>query len=383
MKPALTTSIVLVLIAAVVSWFLLTHERKEEVYYTGYTGEARWNRYLAAERLLNALGIEADTRDAFQPTDWLPAPTDTLVIPVNPTIMTPAESHALYSWVEVDGGHLVILPPDELNDDVHEFMTTFGFDYEYRHDAAEEIEEDVVADEDANASAESDDVYDYTVALSSTPYRISNQWGGDVVTLEDELGNIAARSSLGNGFVTVLGSASYFTNAYIEDADHARLLLDVVAGYVDPGIVWFVSQAAFPSLAEVIWVSMPYVVITLLAGFLLWLWAALPRFGPKVEPITDDRRSIGEHISAAGSFEWRHDGAKALADSVVNAVLHEAERKHPGIGRLPADKQAQSLAHLTGIDAQVILDAFTAAGEPRPREFTENIQLLQTIRKAL
>jgi putative intracellular protease/amidase len=41
------------------------------------------------------------------------------------------------------------------------------------------------------------------------------------------------------------------------------------------------------------------------------------------------------------------------------------------------------LAHLTGIDQQKVLDAMLAAGGDRPRDFTDNVQLLQTIRKAL
>ncbi len=382
MRPTLVTLVSLLIFAALVAWFLATYEREEVEVYEGYQGEARWNPWLAAEMLLNRLGIESDTRESLQPTEWLPPATDTLIVRANPTISVGDELDALYSWVQASGGHLVLLPPAEESADVDLLLSLFGLGFE-------EVESDTDADYDAESAAEEDDAedddaYDYLVALGMTRYRVTNTLDeGAATTLEDEKGNIAVRVADGNGFVTAIASERYFTNTMLEDADHARLLLDVVAGYVDPGKVWFVFQSDFPPLWLVIWQAAPYLVVTLAAALLLWLWAALPRFGPKVDPDDEDRRSINEHVSAAGSFAWRHEGSQALADSVVRALLHEAERRHPGIGRLPVEKQAESLAHLTGLDAQTILDGLVGAGDNRPRDFTDNIQLLQTIRKAL
>ncbi len=384
MRQTLATGLSIAVVAAFVAWFLYTYEREEVEVYSGYQGEARWNPYLAAEMLLTKLGIEAETRETLRPTEWLPPSTDTLIISADPTIAVGDELDALYAWVQSEGGHLVLLPPEEESADVDLLLSLFGLGFEeVDPDPIGDDPDDESVDDGAEESVE-DYESDYTLALHRTYYRITNTLDSEAVTtLEDDKGNIAVRVEDGNGFVTVIASDLYFTNSYLDEADHARLLLDVVAGYVDPGKVWFVFQASFPPLWQVIWDAAPYLVLTLVAALLLWLWAALPRFGPKVEPSTEDRRSINEHVSAAGSFAWRHEGSEALAASVVRAVLQEAERRHPGIGRLPAEKQAEALAHLTGIDAQTILDGLVAAGDNRPRDFTENIQLLQTIRKAL
>jgi hypothetical protein len=224
---------------------------------------------------------------------------------------------------------------------------------------------------------------DYALMLAHADYRIETARHDAVAALSDDAGNVAVRVAEGDGYVTVVASGDFFSNMLIDEADHARLLLDVVAGYLDPGKVWLIFQSSFPSLGDVIWETAPLLVISLVALFSLWLWAKTPRFGPKLEPAGEDRRSISEHVSAAGAFTWRHAGSEVLANSAVTALLHAAERRHPGIGRLSSEKQAQSLAHLTGLDVELIFNALISAGRERPREFADTIQLLQTIRKAL
>ena len=385
MRTIVGSALAVLATAGLVVWYYATHEKVEEEVWVGYSGEARYNAFLAADRLLNAVGIEAESRESFLPTNWLPEASDTILMRASATDATGEEFDALTQWVSDWGGHLVILPPREPSAAVDDLFANFGLDLEY----VEPDEADPTDDTDANDAeteaevASEDKEYDYEVFLSHTDYRIRTDRDDAVATLSDELGNIAVRVADGNGYVTVVASAAYFTNDLIDDADHARLLLDVVAGYLDPGKVWLIFQASFPSLGELIWEAAPYFVMSLAALFGLWLWATMPRFGPRVLPDSEDRRSINEHVSAAGAFTWRNAGSEALLESAITALINDAERRHPGIGRLPMEKQAESLGHLTGIDANVIFNAMIAADGERPREFTDNIQLLQTIRKAL
>ena len=367
--------------AGLVAWYYATHEKVEEEIWVGYSGEARYNAFLAADRLLNAVGVEAESRESFLPTSWLPAASDTILMRASATVATGEEFDTLTQWVSDRGGHLVILPPREPSAAVDDLFANFGLSLEYIEPDETDPADDS-ADDDAEATSP-DDEYDYEVFLSHTDYRIRTDRDDAVATLSDDLGNIAVRVADGNGYVTAVASAAYFTNDLIDDADHARLLLDVVAGYLDPGKVWLIFHASFPSLGELIWQAAPYLVTSLAALFGLWLWATMPRFGPRVLPDSEDRRSINEHVSAAGAFTWRNAGSEALLESAITALINDAERRHPGIGRLPMEKQAESLGHLTGIDPNVIFNAMIAADGERPREFTDNIQLLQTIRKAL
>jgi hypothetical protein len=63
--------------------------------------------------------------------------------------------------------------------------------------------------------------------------------------------------------------------------------------------------------------------------------------------------------------------------------MHEAESRHPGIGRLSMENQAKQIAKLTGLSAQDIMDVLINQDIPRHREFTHNMQALQRIRKKL
>jgi hypothetical protein len=185
------------------------------------------------------------------------------------------------------------------------------------------------------------------------------------------------------GYITLVSGAHFFSNYGIDDSNHARLLMDTVAGYVDPGKVWFIYDAAFPSLMQVIWQNAPYLVCGFLVALFFWLWSIMPRFGPAVTPASPARRSIVEHIRAAGQFAWKNRGAVSLANSSTAAVMHEAEFRHPGIGRLSARDQARQIAKLTDLPAQTILDVLTDQHIPKHREFTHKMQALQRIRKRL
>ena len=238
-------------------------------------------------------------------------------------------------------------------------------------------EENEGGDEDADA-------YSYFIDLDYTLYRIEATDPDTVLAaLSDEEGPIAIRRSWGDGFITVLADSSYFTNYSLNNLDHARLLLDVVAGYLDPGKVWFVYDASFPPLWRRIWVAAPYFVIGFFVLLFAGLWSRMPSFGPTILPEPPVRRSILEHVRAAGHFAWRNDGTYELSRAAATALIHDAESRYPGIGQLAADKQARRLSQITGLNAQDILDALTDKGNPRHREFIQHMQSIMKIRNEL
>jgi hypothetical protein len=375
-----STIALLVLLATTIfaAWFFTTHEKRLRHEFTGYRGEARVNDYLAADMLLNELDIEADSRASLIPSEWLPEYGDTIVTRLSTNIAIGAERDLLTAWV-ADGGHLVLLPPENESRIVDEFLQSLGFRL-VTHDE-DEVDE---GGEDESENDGDEDDYEYLVDLDDTWYRIEMADESTLgARLSDELGAVAARRTWVSGYVTVLASANYFTNYSLDQSSHARLLLDAVAGYVEPGKVWFIYDAAFPALWQVIWDNAPFIVIGLMIVLITWLWSIMPTFGPAIRPDRAVRRSILEHVRAAGHFSWRNQGVRALASSSAAAVMHEAETRHPGIGRLPTQDQARQIAKLTGLTAQEILDVLIDQETPRHREFTHNMQALQQIRKRL
>jgi len=372
-----STIALLFVLAAVIfaAWFFATHEKRARDEFIGYQGEARVNDFLAAEMLIDELGIAAESRSSLMPSDWLPESSDTIVTRLSTSVALQSEREPLTNWVN-NGGHLVLLPPIEESGVTDEYLAELGFRL-VKVEPGDHDQQD--ANEDSNS-----DAYEYLVDLESTLYRIdtTDDYALDA-KLADDQGMIVARRSLGAGYVTVVANGHYFANRSLDESNHARLLMDTVAGYVDPGKVWLVFQSAYPSLWQVIWNNAPYVVASLAIALLLWLWSIMPKFGPAILAEAAVRRSIIEHVKAAGHFVWRNHGAKALAGSSTAAILHEAESKHPGIGRLSAENQARQIAKLTGLSAQEIMDVLVNQNIPRHRDFTHNMQALQRIRKKL
>ena len=374
---ALLGVLVTVLLA---SWFFSTHERVTTTEETGYRGEARFNDFLAARMLMSSLGYDAYSRSSLEPAKWLPDTADTIVTRLSNTISARSDRELLMTWVR-EGGHLVLLPSNYESRTVDNFLESLG----YRLVAVDPVDE-MAEDEEDEAVDEPDDDedYEYIINLEHTRHRIElTDPGLPGAMLSDERGIVAVRRELGMGFVTVFASAHYFVNRQIGDHDHARLLMDATAGYLDTATTWFVYDTAYPPLWQIIWTNGPLIVISLALMLLLWLWSVIPKFGPAIHDKPPVRRSIREHVGAAGHFVWRNYGAAALAESAAAAVMHTAEYRHPGISRLPMQKQAQRISAMTGMPEAEVLEVLMDRFEHRPREFTRNMQTLQSIRESL
>jgi hypothetical protein len=381
MKNALVIAACIAFAGLYAFWFFSTHEKVVDERRVGFQGEARYNNFYAAQLLLAELDIESESLPSLVPTEWLPETADTIVVRAAVPLAVGDEMPELDRWVE-EGGHLVLLPPDEEMQQIDELLRYFGVSLvEIEREDADENEAD---DPDTSQDSEEEGEYDYRLNLDGTWYRIEVLYDAqDSATLSDERGLVAFRQPWGDGFVTVLANGYYFSNHELRDSDHARLLMDIVAGWIDPGKVWFIYSTEFPALWMVIWQAVPYLVVALALLFVAWLLNVIPRFGPRVPSSVPPRRSIIEHVRAAGDFAWRTRSAESLRTSASTAVIHDAERKHPGISRFSKVKQAEAIGRMTGLSAQQVLDALANDDVSNRRAFMHNMQTLQKIRKEL
>lgn len=376
MRP--TTVTLLIVLAAVVLalWFFGTHERVTREQWVGFQGEARANDHLAALMLLEELGIEAESEMTLTPTEWLPPVDDTLIVRLSQTLAIGEQRFALTDWV-LQGGHLVLLPTYQLTEEEEDFLATLGFGLE----PSEYISRDEEKDERTRQLAD-EDAYQFDLNPSYHQI-IVNDDVADFEIVERAGEVVAARRQLENGYITLTGNERRFDNRNLDDPENARLFADLVAGRIEPGVVWIIYQSSFTPLWALILRAAPFLVLALAMLLILWMWRVMPVFGPRIIAEQEERRSIIEHVRASGIFVWRHDGGEHMAASSTKALLHDAESSHPGISRQPARKQAEIIARITGMAPQKVMDVLTGHGELRQREFTQSMRKLQTIRKEL
>jgi hypothetical protein len=375
------SAVVLLLVALLTWWFFSTYERVPIEVPVGYRGEARVNPFFAAEKLLQSLDYDAESRASLTPSDWLPPPEDTLVVRVSPRIGDPIARSLLRQWV-TEGGHLVLLPPLEQTLATDSVIETFGFRLEA-----------IAPDDDAGPAvaalerpAETETTLDgYVIAGPLSRWRLESldDAAPDLATLGGDDGTFVARRSYENGYVTVIADGQIFTNARLAKGDHARLFLDTVAGRLEPGAVWLVYEEVFPSLPALIWRHARYFVLGIALSTVLWLWSMLPRFGPLVSSATPARRSILEHIAAAARFSWRFSGPRDLVESAAFAVVRRAELRRPGIARMPLEERAAQIGRLARERAETVAAALRPVEHMGQREFTQRISELKRIRNEL
>ena len=380
MRPL--TATLLAILAGILfgAWFFSTHEKVEVREWVGYRGDARVNPWFAAELLVRELGHQSESKPELTPEEWLPPETDTLIVQLTPALAVGPELYYLINWAN-EGGHLILLGPDFVADEGDATLAQLGLGLRivrsHLHEAVagqQDDEDDFVADLDG----------DYTLSLY--PYDaqleiVDEDQDFDVIRYLGEI--VAARQKWGEGFVSVVATARRFYNDVMESGDNARLFADVVLGDIEPGKVWLIFRTRLTPLWQLIWQAAPYLVISAALIVLLLLWAALPAFGPNIVASADERRSILEHIHASGLFVWRHAGRFSLRESSTEALLRDAEARHPGLSRLARTQQAEAIARITGQSAQWVLDVLTGSEEKGQRGFTNDIQRIQEIRKEL
>ena len=125
------------------------------------------------------------------------------------------------------------------------------------------------------------------------------------------------------------------------------------------------------------------VIVGLLVVVAVWLWRALPRFGPlQVETRIDDWRDYRRHLEAVGGFLWRHDRGHSLLEPLRRDVQERLQRRRAAAGAQAADifGLAESISAIPG---ERVRRALTATGEPDPAAFTRITSDLQQLLRTL
>lgn len=409
-RSLIIAAVLLLATAGGAFWFHHTFVWSEEPLDLGYDLEARRNPYLAAQQFLERAGGAVVRERSLARLDALPPPDDALLVPKLPAYLSPARAAALEAWVRAGGLLIAVAHPGRASPGGagdEPFLARFGVKTETdtgttsgKIGAPEgeedrgEVDEDDTAATPPTEAGDDDDWLDYLTAI---------RFEGDDAELHLNLGLYAWRETLtdtsgtlvasgssvtgaqilyyepGAGQLVALTSASFLRNQEIGHFDHALFLQNLIDGRK----LWILDSGDYPGLAELLWQQQRPAVIAGGVFIALLLWGLGGRFGPRFTEIPLPRRSLREHLRAAGGFHWHADrGASLLSrmrtDIEVRATLH-----HSAWPRLTEAHRLAWLAPLAGLpEAQLR----TALFEPPPRDelgFAECVRTLQSIRKCL
>lgn len=352
--------VALMLLVGGATWFFTTHEQVTEEEEVGLHGLAAINDYLAAERTLEALGIPADTWYVLsEPPDY----GDTVVV----LSTDPEERERIHSRLDGwawDGGHVVAVAVQDSEDPFMEAVSAELDPGVFRSDTTEYEVWDPAKEEYRWVTA------DLSGSLST--WRELDTW------LDDDDGEIVAFSVVqGSGRLSLLADATFMDNEHIGRRDHAALMFGLLADDL-PGQVVFVTRAGRDSLLSLALEHGWMVVISGATLLLGWMAAAAPRFGPMAPPESVERRSLLEHITAAGAFHWRHGHSETLLAPARRAALARLRRQHPDLGGLTGVALVRAIAEREQMDEELTREVLY--GQPKgAARFTQIMQKLQTL----
>jgi uncharacterized protein DUF4350 len=401
----------LALMLGAVGLFFATCEPYDTEYHTGYSGEAARNHYLAAEKLLDRMGMTSQSFADVGVLAQLPDEGATLVIPTERRALDPETSQRLLDWAE-RGGHLVVVSwslwddpkrtPDPILDavGVHQFQNTDDDQTDVAKPTADDDSGDF-DDPDSGDSRDPGDSDDDEPVYAEAEFpdrdeplevRFDPSFRLDVdppteasILLEigDDNGSHWLTLRHGKGLVTALSDDYFMTQPQIGDLDHAELVyrMSRLGGHRGP--VWFVFGDARPSALALVWRYGWMVATSAVALLALWLWGASRRFGPLADDTVTPRRELMEHVRAVGRLEWRAGAGRDLLAAARDALFLRMRERHPGFDLLDPAEQARALETLSGVPRSRVADALSYSPETDSGRFAAKVAILEKLRRSL
>jgi hypothetical protein len=385
LRQILVAALIIVLAATGAGWFLANHERTTEEVFVGFQGRARTDPYLAAERLLQRMGVNAKAVRAMPELRTLP-PSATLVLPQARQSITPQLQQSILEWVG-QGGHLIIEAeaihqPDALLDALGVLRTTV----EIPKEADEEEHDNGDSKEEAEPET---NIVEVSVPADLPPARVRMSQS---LSLESEsaagrFGGVYATTLLfiehGRGLVTVAADLSGISNYYIGDLDHAEFLWRLVILEPDTAEVLFFNNPQKLSLVG--WLRANAWAALAGAGglLLLWLWRIAPRFGPTQPDPERVRRRLLDHLRASGRFLWSNGGSARLLEAAREACLRRVMRAHPDLMATPDSQRKARIAELLGLSMEQAAALLVAPPATRMIDFLHTVRLYQEVHERL
>lgn len=369
----------LVLILGFAAWWMATFERVIKVQALPPRGEAAYNPLYALKLALVADGQPTNARQRLELDENPLGAHDTLLLYGDPATLRAQERSELLDWV-ARGGHLILRTPplrDDLDADDAPIFGELG------------IVLDGIDDDDPTAEcmglrvAREDDHVEFCYARR---FAFAEDGPDILLSWDDEASetSVFARLAHGRGTVDVLADLDFLNNDQLEDGPHyalARQLFQPNRG--EGGTAHLIYSADVPSLFRLMMRYGWMIATPLLLALMLWLWLRTERFGPLQPSPAVERRSLLEHVQAAGDHLYRYGRSAVLYDAVFDAFLRRLRRRDPYAAALDGALRVEAIARRTGMSAAEIEEALRYPRPRDPRDFVLRVAKLLHLRHRL
>jgi hypothetical protein len=342
--------------------------------WVGYSGEARVNPYFAARLLLERLGFKVEQKADLRKLGALP-PAATVILAADRSDLDPPGARSLLSWVERDGGHLIIGVERELPRDI----LLQQINVEARWQSPDEEEDEPPAP--GIDRVPMPDGVDLRADLLPSPVLVDLDEDADAWRFSSRGGARILQFAWGEGDITVFSTLRPFNNRQIGRLDHAELLAQITDA-AQPGELFLIRHLESPSLISWLAQNAPAVLAALGVFLLMWLWRVIPRFGPLAPSPAPDRKSLLEHIRAVGRFYLDQRELARLLELLRAECVELFNRRAPHAQGLDEAARLREAARMTGVRPRDLAQAFSARADT-PNDFSAAVRTLASFRRRL
>ncbi|MCA2997606.1 MAG: DUF4350 domain-containing protein [Rhodocyclaceae bacterium] len=174
----------------------------------------------------------------------------------------------------------------------------------------------------------------------------------DVV--RDRLGGRIVQMQVGRGHVTVISNFDFVQWKELGTADHAELVWHLLAGEPtkqskQATTMLLMLEPTSTALASWLLENAWMVLLTTAALLCCWIWHVLPRFGPLLPQVLPPRRSLREHIRAAGGWLASRSEWMFLVTPVRAQFWARLAQRHPRTTLMSEVERLDYAARLCGL----------------------------------
>ncbi|MCF7988931.1 MAG: DUF4350 domain-containing protein [Thiohalocapsa sp.] len=353
-------------------WLDNNFERRVQHIETGPSPAARRNAFLAAERYLQRIGVDARGRAGRELLLALPPPTQALIVR-GPGPLNAARQAALTDWLQ-RGGHLVVeaMRTDEGDEAARrdDFLAGLG----------------ITLAVDTSLPAGSRVIAEIESAGLARPMRVAflARWS---LRARDERQVTAVLADgrprllqyrIGEGLLTVTSDLIFLTNEAIAEHDHALFLGRLVA---DAEQVRLLHDQALPSLPVLLYRAAPEAMIASAVLLAALLWHMGGRLGPLLPSPARGRRDLLVHLQAAPALIWRLGGGPDQLAAARRRIEHAWIVRHPALATRDPPARAAWIAERAGLPPEDVAAALGAAPARREQDLLARARILQQLRR--